>query len=102
VTYTIVMPDPMRHELEHSLGLSFEVIDELYANLEGGLTSEELDRCSRLAAPSPTFILNIDIQDPIIIGIKHSFTFFLTFGEKDDCLYIRSGHHAEKEDWGDS
>ena len=99
VTYVIAVPDPMRDEIG-SWGLSPEAEDELYARLEPGLTSEELDECWRLAAPSPTFVLDVDFQDPVVLGVTHSCTFYLTFGEKDDTLYIRGGQHTEREDWG--
>jgi hypothetical protein len=98
VTYVIDVPDPMQDEIR-SWGLSLEAEDELYARLEPGLTSEELEKCWRLAVPSPTYAHYVDFQDPVLLGVTHSFTFYLTFGEKDDTLYIRDGQHTEKEDW---
>jgi hypothetical protein len=99
VTYKIAVPEPLQDEIR-SWDLSIDAEDELYARLERGLTKRKLDKCMRLAGPVPTFILYIDFQDPLILGISHSFTLYLEFGESPDLLYLVNAHHAETEDWG--
>ncbi len=58
--YTIIVPEPIRDEIS-GLYLTPEVEESLYKRLADGLKDEELDKCLRLAAPSPTFIQYIDL-----------------------------------------
>jgi hypothetical protein len=99
VNYTIVVPEPMQDEI-CSWGMSLEAEDDLYAQLEPGLTQQRLDQCRRLAGPVPIFILDIEFQDPRILGILHFCTFHLVYGEQDGLLSMLSAFHTETEDWG--
>jgi hypothetical protein len=98
VDFEILVP-PAIEEIIHSWGLSLEAEDHIYALLGQGVTREDLDTMHRLAAPTPTFIKNLEFQDPLILGILHVCTFWFTFGEKDDALYVLNCEHEEEEDW---
>jgi hypothetical protein len=98
VTYKILVPNSIEDEIR-SWGLSLESEDHLYALLDVGVSSEELDKLRRLAAPSPTFIKIIEFRDPSILGTLHACTLWLTYGPIDDALYIMQCDHEENEDW---
>ncbi len=100
MNYKIAVPEPIQDEIR-GWGLSIEAEDELYASLEPGLTSSELDKCWRLAGPVPIFIRYVDFQDPLLLGITHDFTFYLEFGEEADMLYIVDAHHKATENWSE-
>ena len=50
-------------------------------------------------APSPTLVVNLSLQDPLILGITHHFTFWLTRGARDDHLYVHQCDHEQEEEW---
>lgn len=96
--YTIAVPEPIQARIA-SWGLSLEAEDSLYAELEGGLTQEELDRLWRHPGPGFTFIWNLDFQDPLIFGITHFFTLWLVHGPRPDHLYIYQCDYDLREGW---
>jgi|GEM_PF-5175337 len=79
--------------------MSIEAEDLLYELLETNLADEHETKCSRLAAPSPTFVYDLDFQDPLILGITHRCTFWLTYGPRDDALYVHQCTHEQLECW---
>jgi hypothetical protein len=82
VSYIVVVPEPIQDEIT-AWALSPEVEEELYERLQEELEEGHQEKCLRLAAPSPTFIYVIDVDDPDNLGLVHRFTFYLTYGERD-------------------
>ena len=80
----VVVPNPIRDEIG-SWCLSADAEDDLYKQLQENLGDGHLEKCLRLAAPTPTFIHIIDIQDPDNPWLSHCCTFYLTYGPLDDC-----------------
>jgi hypothetical protein len=98
VTYEVVLPKPMQDEIG-SWGLSFETEEDLYRFLEEEFRDDPFQKWPRLAAPSPTIHASFEIQDREILGITHYFTFWMTEGETDGCLYVRQCEHQSEELW---
>lgn len=100
MSYAIVVPNPVRNEIT-SWELPPAVEDELYRRLEEDLKDGHEKTCLRLAAPAPTFIHRIDLDDcnnPLII---HCCTFYLTYGRQDNALYLMNCFHEIKETWAE-
>ena len=98
MNYTVVIPDPIVDKIV-SWGLSLEAEEQLYQRLEDDLREGHKDKCSCLAAPSPTFVYSLELQDPAIRGLMHSYTFWLTYGELESRLYVRECDHEQDECW---
>jgi hypothetical protein len=98
MNFTVVVPEPIRDEIR-SWGLSIEAEDKLYEVLENELRTGHEEKCSRLAAPAPTYLFDLEFQDPCILGITHSCTFWLTYGPRDDALYVMHCTHSQDEHW---
>jgi hypothetical protein len=94
--YTVVIPEPIRNEIA-SWGLPIEAETELYKRLQADLEIGHEVTCYRVAAPSPTYVYSLELDDPSFPILKHHFTFWLTYGPKDDCLYVHQCSHKEEE-----
>lgn len=98
MNYSIDVPEPIQSEIA-SWNLSFDAEDALYARLEEGLTQEALDRLWRLPGPGFVFVYNVELQDPLLLGITHTFTFWLVYGSEEGHLSIYQAAHEQVEDW---
>jgi hypothetical protein len=98
VSFIVVALPPIQDEIR-SWGLSIDAEDLLYKLLGEELAEGHEQKCARLSAPSPTFVYDLDFQDPCVLGITHFCTFWLTYGEQDDALYIRQCQHRQEEKW---
>jgi hypothetical protein len=98
VSFIVVVPEPLRNEIS-SWGLSIDAELLLYERLESDLADGHEDKLPRLAAPSPTYIYDLEFQDPLLLGIRHYCTFWLTYGELDNALYVRQCTHKQVECW---
>lgn len=98
MNYVIDVPAPIQLEIV-SWNLSVDAEDALYAQLEEGLTQEALDRLWRLPGPGFVFIYRVELQDPLLLGITHGFTFWLVYGTTDGHLSIYQCAHEQSEDW---
>ncbi len=98
MNYTIVVPEPIQAEIA-SWNLSFDAEDALYAQLEAGLTQHALDGLWRLPGPGFVFVYNVELQDPLLLGITHSFTFWLVYTSEDYHLSIYQCAHDQTENW---
>jgi hypothetical protein len=96
VSFVVVVPEPIRDEID-SWGLAFEVVDEFYRRLQADLEYGHEHTCLRLAAPTPTFIYKVDIADPTGPWVTHWFTVYLTYGGREDGLYVMQCDHEAKE-----
>lgn len=99
MNYVIVVPDPRQVEI-NSWGLSDEAEDALFEELEKGLTRTELNYLWQPPAPSPTYVFCFDQTDPLILGLTHTFTFWLVFGSDPNHLYVYQCDYKFKEEWG--
>lgn len=98
MNYSIDVPEPIQSDIA-SWNLSFDTEDALYARLEEGLTQEALDRLWRLPGPGFVFVYNVELQDSLLLGVTHSFTFWLVYGPEDGHLIIHQAAHDQDEDW---
>jgi hypothetical protein len=80
-----VVPDQIRDQIKQELNLSDEAEDTLYRDLGGALAYGHETTCFRLAAPSPTYVYKLDFSDD---GADYWLTFWLTYGPRDDALYV--------------
>jgi len=79
-------------------GLSDSAEGLVYQNLAEGLAYGHETTCLRLSAPSPTFCFDFSFDDPDNFGVIHAFRFYLTYGVRDDALYVMDCWHHEAED----
>jgi hypothetical protein len=98
VSYVVEVPDPASEQIT-SWGLSLETEEEMYRVLQEELAHGHQEKCSQHAAPAPTFVFDLVFQDPVVLGIVHACTFWLTYGEKDNTLYVRHCTHKQAERW---
>lgn len=98
MNYSIDVPEPIQSDIA-SWNLSFDTEDALYARLEEGLTQEVLDRLWRLPGPGFVFVYNVELQDPLLLGVTHAFTFWLVYGTEEGRLTIYQATHNQDEDW---
>jgi len=98
MSYEVNVPDSIRQQITN-LHLHPDLEEELYRRLAEDLEYGHETTCFRLAAPSPTYIYNVQLRDPVLRGITHWFVFHLTYGERDDTLYVRQFFHDDSEDW---
>jgi len=47
--------------------------------------------------PAPTYVYEMKLPDPAVPGVVHRFTFWLTYGPRDDALYVMQADHEEIE-----
>lgn len=99
MNYVIDVPEPIQTEIG-SWGLSYDAEDALYAHLERGLTQAELDALWRVPGPGFVWVYNLDLQDPLLLGITHVITFWLVYTAQDGHLAIHQCQHRQIEDWG--
>ena len=95
--FCVIVPDSIAAEIR-GWGLSARAEDLVYQNLEEGLAYGHETTCTRLAAPSPTFGFEFSFDDPDEFGVIHAFLFYLTYGPRDDALYVMNCWHREVED----
>lgn len=96
--YEVLVPEPVRDEIA-SWGLPADTADELYARLQSDLEYGHEHTCFRLSAPTPTYVFKLSLEDPLLKGITHDVTFYLTYGPKDYALYVMSCQYTKTESW---
>jgi hypothetical protein len=97
VSFVVEVPEPIQDEIR-ALDLSLEVEDQLYSQLEDEL-ADGPGTCQMLQFF--TFVKYLDVQDPLISGITHRFTFFLTYGRDDNQLVVKQFFYDPVEAWSD-
>jgi hypothetical protein len=90
--YTVVVPRPIRDDIA-SWGLPRRLLLEVYNTLSIDLPGR-VDSLPRMAAPSPTFIFSFDLPHEHETGQSHYFTFWFTYGQREDAVYVRQCHHS--------
>ncbi len=88
------MPDPIGDQIA-SWNLPFEVEEQLYTRLHDDLAVGHEATCWRVPAPSPTYVYCLDLEDSPFPVVSHHFTFWLTYGPEDYCLYVYQCDHKE-------
>lgn len=95
--YEVIVPDWIRNDIQETLHLSVDGEARLYELLETGLAYGHEKTCFRLAAPTPTYIYKVELSDQ---GTDYLFTFWLTYGPRDDALYVMQWA-TETPNWDD-
>jgi hypothetical protein len=100
MSYKVEFPDEISQQiqaLEAPPEIKAETIQRVIADLEYGHETT----CFRLAAPSPTFVFNLDLPDPVVPGVEHWFVFYLTYGSEEDTLEVQQFSYERHEPWNE-
>jgi hypothetical protein len=100
VEYCVIVPDPIRDEIRLALSLSDDAEDNLYELLENALAYGHEETCFRLAAPSPTYVYKLSFFHPCLNDGRVLLTFWLTYGARDDGLYVMQWGSQECDENG--
>ena len=95
MSFTVVVPDPIRDEIASWL-LPADLEELLYSRLQEDLEYGHEHTCQRIAAPSPTFVHYFELEE-LFSPVRHCFTFWLTYGPQDDCLYVHQTHYIQAD-----
>lgn len=98
MTYGIAVTRSAAAEIA-SWGLPVHAENDLLTALDEGLTQEQLDRLPRVPAPGFVFIYQLAVEDAVILGVAHHFTFWLTYGPDPNRVYVQRCEYATDEAW---
>jgi hypothetical protein len=96
MSYRVAIPAAIK-ALISSWGLMPSLEQEVYRRLRQDLAYGHETTCFRLAAPSPTYVFNLRLEDPAIPVFIHWFTFHLTYGKREATLYVRHCTHRQTD-----
>ena len=97
--YEVIVPPAIEIEIA-SWQLPDELLSEMYRRLGEDLAYGHEDTCFRLPAPSPTYVYQFQLRDPILSQVIYTFTFHLTYGPQEYALYVLHSRVDQDEQWG--